>query len=55
VEVSDDQKTWREVAKRTETFRTWDATFKATTARYLRLRVDGKAAFHLVKVAVHAR
>jgi len=56
VEVSDDQKTWREVAKRTETFRAWDATFKATTARYLRLRVDqGRVAFHLVKVAVHAR
>ncbi|MEY4582148.1 MAG: hypothetical protein RL701_6851 [Pseudomonadota bacterium] len=52
VEVGNDQNNWTEVAKRTEQFRTWETAIKPTTARYVRLRVDRRTSFHLVRVSV---
>lgn len=53
IEVSNDRKVWREVARRKESFRTWTAHFKPQTARYLRLRVARRSYLHLEKVMVH--
>jgi len=47
LEVSDDQSTWREVARRDDTFSTWRADFPATRARYARLRVARRSILHL--------
>jgi len=52
IEVSDDGKTWREVARNPETFRSWEATFKPVTARYVRARVARRSTLHLVRVSV---
>jgi hypothetical protein len=51
-EVSDDHKTWREVAKRTAVFDTWVATFAPQKARYVRVRAGKKTFLHLENVAV---
>lgn len=53
VEVSDDGKTFREVARRNEVFTVWFATFPPQTARYCRLRVDRLSTLHLESVQVH--
>jgi len=53
-EVSSDQKTWREVARRRETFSVWSASFAPQTARYVRLRALRRTILHLEKVAVRA-
>jgi hypothetical protein len=55
VEVSDDKAKWREVARRTDTFREWETTLKPTTARYVRLRVDRRTSMHLVRVTLRPR
>lgn len=56
VEISDDANEFREVARATEPFDHWDATFDPVSARYVRLRVDNKRTYlHLDQVAVHAR
>jgi hypothetical protein len=55
VEVSDDKAKWKEIARRTDTFRDWETTFSPTTARYVRLRVDRRTSFHLVRVTLRAR
>ena len=55
IEVSDDQKNFREVARRTEVFREWETTFAPVTARYVRARVDRRSVLHLVRVTVRAR
>jgi len=47
LEVSDDRTTWREVARRDDTFSTWRADFPATRARYARLRVLRRSILHL--------
>jgi hypothetical protein len=52
VEVGDDQKTWKEVGKATETFREWETSFSPTKARYVRLRVPRRTALHLVRISV---
>lgn len=52
VEVSDDKAKWREVARRTDTFREWETTIKPTSARYVRLRVDRRTSFHLIRVTL---
>lgn len=49
LEVSDDRSTWREVARRDDTFSTWRADFPATRARYARLRVLRRSILHLDK------
>ncbi len=54
IEVSLDQKTWREVARRTDTFSVWTAKFKQQNARYVRLRALRRTILHLEKIAVRA-
>ncbi|HEY4184284.1 MAG TPA: discoidin domain-containing protein [Polyangia bacterium] len=49
LEVSDDQQTWREVARRDETFSTWRSDFPTTRARYARLRALRRTILHLDK------
>jgi hypothetical protein len=53
IEVSDDQTTWREVARNEELFTTWRAQVGAQQARYVRLRVPRKTMLHLEAVHVH--
>lgn len=53
LEVSDDGKTFREVARRTELFTAWGPTFAPQTARYFRARVDRTSILHLEAVQVH--
>ncbi len=53
VEVSDDGKVFREVARRTEPFTAWMPSFAAQTARYFRVRVDRTSILHLEAVRVH--
>ncbi len=52
VEVSNDAKSWRSVARRDSRFRTWKARFPATEARYVRLRVAAKSTLHLEQVEI---
>jgi hypothetical protein len=51
-EVSSDRAQWSEVGRRTDQFRDWSATFKPTTARYVRVRADRRTTLHLVRVSV---
>ena len=51
-EVSEDGRTWREVAKRTTVFDTWTAKFAPTKARYVRLKALRRTFLHLENVAV---
>jgi hypothetical protein len=52
VEVSDDQKSFREIARRTSGFSSWLASFSPTQARYVRLRVARQSLLHLSRVRV---
>jgi hypothetical protein len=52
VEVGDDQKQWKQVARAQDQFRDWEASFDAVKARYVRLRVDRRSTLHLVRVSV---
>jgi len=54
LELSADARNWREVARRTEAFRTWKATFPATETRYLRLRSLRKTLLHFKDVRVYS-
>ncbi|HEX2871320.1 MAG TPA: discoidin domain-containing protein [Polyangiaceae bacterium] len=54
-EVSNDQKAWREVARRKDTFSEWSAKFAPQKARYVRLRAPRRTILHLEKVAVRVR
>src|SRR6185295_12116009 len=47
LEVSDDQKEWREVVRHNETFSTWRTSLPTTRARYVRLRVMRRSILHL--------
>jgi hypothetical protein len=53
IEVSEDGKSFRAVADRTQTFDRWIAKFSSTRARYVRLTYLGKTAFHLSEVEVY--
>jgi hypothetical protein len=53
VEVGNDRSKFRQVARRDAVFDRWVAEFGATTARYVRLRIDGKASLHLERVRVY--
>jgi hypothetical protein len=55
VETSNDANEFREIARRTDPFSEWDATFAPVTARYVRVRVDGTTYLHLAHVGVHVR
>jgi hypothetical protein len=52
LEVSDDAKQWREVARRTESFDVWRAELPPQRARYVRARALRTTALHLVRVSV---
>jgi len=52
LEVSDDAKQWREVARRTEAFDVWRAELPLQRARYVRARALRATALHLVRVSV---
>jgi hypothetical protein len=55
LELSDDQKHWREIARVTQEFYTWDARFPVETGRYLRLRVSRTTVFQLASVEAYER
>jgi hypothetical protein len=52
VEVSNDQKNFREVARQTTSASSWLARFAPTNARYVRLRVARQSMLHLARVRV---
>jgi hypothetical protein len=52
VEVGDDQKTWKQVARAQDNFRDWEATFAPVKARYVRVRIDRRSILHLIRVSV---
>jgi hypothetical protein len=54
LELSTDARKWREVARRTEAFKTWKASFPATQARFLRLRSLRKTLLHFKDVRVYS-
>ncbi|MEI9951942.1 MAG: discoidin domain-containing protein [Pseudomonadota bacterium] len=53
VEVSNDDKSFKEVARRIDSFTTWKPSFTPQSARYLRLRVARESILHLESVKVH--
>lgn len=53
IEVGDDGTAFREVARQTTAFSTWEPRFEPVTARFVRLRVDGTSVLHLERVEVH--
>jgi hypothetical protein len=53
IEVSNDDKKFREIARRTDSFSTWKPSFATQHARYLRLRVARVSMLHLEAVKVH--
>ena len=55
IEVSEDHQKWRELAKRTESFRETELKFPETSARWVRLRVAKRTAMHLSGVSIHGR
>lgn len=52
-EVSNDDKNFREVARRDMVFGTWRPQFPKQHARYVRLRVPRKSILHLEQIEVH--
>ena len=52
VEIGEDGKTFRKVARREEPFFDWSAKLGDQTARYVRLRADKKTILHLEKIEV---
>jgi hypothetical protein len=55
IELSDDQKQWRELGRMTQEFFTWEDQFPVVTGRYLRLRVPRLTVFHLHRVEAYDR
>jgi hypothetical protein len=53
VEVSNDDKSFQEIARRVEPFSTWQPKFSTQHARYLRLRVPRESMLHLEAIKVH--
>jgi hypothetical protein len=53
LEAGDDQKTWRLLGRRDESFGEWTARFEPMTARYVRLRSPRTTMLHLDSVEVH--
>jgi len=53
VEVSNDDQSFREIARRDDVFSTWRPSFPTERARYLRLRVPRESILHLEAVRVH--
>jgi len=53
VEVSKDQREWKEVARRDEQFAIWTAEFSPKRVRYVRLRLLHKDFLHLNEIEVY--
>lgn len=54
IEVRDDHGNWHEIARRDDTFASWDKTFLFShRARFVRLRVARDSIFHLASVEIH--
>jgi len=53
LEVGDDQRTWRVLAQRDQSFAVWTARFEPATARFLRLRSPRTTMLHLDAVEVY--
>lgn len=53
VEISNDKKTYRELARQQRVFDVWEPSFPAVRARYLRLRVARRSFLHLNGVEIH--
>jgi hypothetical protein len=53
VEVGDDGRTYRELARRTTRFDVWEPDVGAQQARYVRLRVPRRTYLHLEQVEIH--
>lgn len=53
VEVSNDNKSFREVARRTANFDVWKPRFSRQSARYVRLRVTKSSFLHLESVSIY--
>jgi hypothetical protein len=53
IEVSDDQRNFREVARRDTEFRIWEPSFAPTPARFARLRQLNDKFFHLTAISIY--
>lgn len=52
IEVSTDRQRWMKVARRTGTFRSWEARFVPTPARWVRIRLESRTNLHLRRVRI---
>lgn len=53
LEVSDDEQTWRTLARQDAEFSVWKPSFDRTTARFVRLKVARQTFLHLDAVRLH--
>jgi hypothetical protein len=53
LEVSNDKKTYKELARRKEVFDVWEPSFPPQRARYVRVRVARRSFLHLDGVLIH--
>lgn len=53
LELSEDGKVWRQVARQEEVFSTWEVPVPMLVTRYVRLRVDRVSTLHLESVEVY--
>jgi len=53
IEVSDDQQSWRQIARRDQVFDEWKPEFEPVTARFVRAKIARKSWLHLEAVKVH--
>ena len=52
LEASADHAEWRELARRTQSFDTWRASFDPATARWVRLRASNVGVLHLKRIVI---
>ena len=52
LEASSDHVTWRELARRTQIFDTWHASFDPAMARWVRLRASNVGVLHLKRIVI---
>jgi hypothetical protein len=50
--VSNDHRTWKEVARRKDVFGTWSPTFAPVSARWVRVQVQRRSSLHLSRVSI---
>jgi hypothetical protein len=51
ISISDDRRTWKEVARRTEIFGSWSPTFAPASGRYVRIQALKRTALHLKRAS----